>query len=285
VGNHVKGIAKGDRVGVGAQVWACLECDLCKAKNENYCPRWVDTYNAQYEDGSTAHGGYASHIRAHEYFTFKIPENIPDEIAAPMLCAGITVYSPLKRLGAGKGKHVGVVGLGGLGHYAVLFAVALGADVTVISHSPNKKEDALKLGAQHFVSSKEDKWFEPLKLKFDFIINTADNLEKFNLQDYFATLKINGIFHNCGMPDHGIQLMLQDFVGTGCYLGTNHIGNRPEMIEMLELASKQNIKSWVETINISEAGCKEAVERVKNSDRVHYRFTLVGFDEAFGKRS
>jgi alcohol dehydrogenase (NADP+) len=116
VGSHVKGIQKGDRVGVGAQVWACLECDLCKDANENYCPRLVDTYNAQYPDGSWAHGGFASHIRAHDYFTFKIPDELDTNVVAPLLCAGITTYSPLVRAGMGPGKRVGVVGIGGLGH-------------------------------------------------------------------------------------------------------------------------------------------------------------------------
>jgi alcohol dehydrogenase (NADP+) len=174
---------------------------------------------------------------------------------------------------------------GGLGHFAVLWAVALGADVTVISHSPNKKEDALKLGAQHFVSSKEKDWAKPLAFNFDFILNTADNLLDFNISDYFSVLKVNGTFHNVGMPDHPIEVMMQDFVSTGCYMGTSHLGNRPEMIEMLEFASKRNIKSWVETIKISETGLKEAIDRVHKNDRVHYRFTMVGYDEVFGKRT
>jgi len=202
-----------------------------------------------------------------------------------MLCAGITTYSPLVRLGAGPGKKVGIIGLGGLGHFGILFAAALGAEVYAISHSPHKKEDALQLGAKHFIDTSRKDWHKPYAFTFDFIINTADATHKFNLSDYFSTLKVMGKFHNVGMPDHPIEkLMLQDFVANGCYLGTSHIGNRPEMLSMLELASKQNIKSWVQTVDISAEGCKEVVEKVAKGD-VRYRFTLVNYDKQFGKRA
>jgi len=286
VGPKVKNIKVGDRVGVGAQIFADLTCDVCKADQENYCPNQVDTYGAKYPDGTVTQGGYSSHVRAHEYFTFKIPDGLETSLAAPMLCAGLTSYSPLKRLGAGPGKKVAIVGLGGLGHFAVLFSVALGAETYVISHSPAKKEDALKMGAKDFIVTKEEGWAEPWKFKFDFIINAADATDKFKLPDYFSTLKVNGVFHNVGFPDKPLPtIMTQDFAPNGCSIGASHIGNRPEMEEMLELAAKQNIKSWVETIEISEKGCKEAVERVYKGDNVRYRFTLVGYDKVFGQRS
>jgi len=286
VGPKVSSIKVGDRVGVGAQIAADLTCQNCKADQENYCPNSVDTYGAPYPDGTISQGGYSSHIRAHEYFTFKIPDNLETSIAAPMLCAGITVYSPLVRLGCGPGKKIAVVGLGGLGHFAVLFAAALGAEVYVISHSPSKEKDAKELGAKGFIDSTKEDWAKPYAFTFDFIINTADATDKFNLKDYFSTLKVMGKFHNVGMPDNPLpKLMLQDFVSNGCYIGTSHIGNRPEMLSMLELASKQNIKSWVETIDISEEGCKEAVERVNANKNVRYRFTLVNYDAQFGKRA
>lgn len=284
VGDKVKGVKVGDRVGVGAQVWSDLTCEACKDDNENYCPQLVDTYNAKYENGDEAHGGFASHIRAHEYFVFPIPENIPTAIAAPMMCAGITTYSPLVRAGCGPGKKVGIVGIGGLGHFAVLWASALGAEVWALSHSPEKKEDALALGAKHFVNTGEKDWQKPLAMKFDFILNTADMAHKFNFPDYFSTMKVNGTFHNVGIPDEPIpELDLGAFAAGGHYMGTSHLGNRPEMLAMLDLASKQNIKSWVEEIQMGEDGLKEAVERVKNN-KVHYRFTMVGFDKVFGQR-
>jgi len=174
VGPKVTKIKVGDRVGVGAQIWADLTCQNCKADQENYCPNSVDTYGAPYQDGTISQGGYSSHMRAHEYFTFQIPEKLDTANAAPMLCAGITVYSPLVRLGCGPGKTVGIIGLGGLGHFAVLFASALGAEVYVLSHSPHKKDDALKLGAKHFIDTSKDDWHKDHAFKFDFLLNTAD---------------------------------------------------------------------------------------------------------------
>ncbi|KAK5170032.1 hypothetical protein LTR04_005085 [Oleoguttula sp. CCFEE 6159] len=286
VGKDVTTIKVGDRVGVGAQIGADLTCDNCKADQENYCPNSIDTYGAPYPDGTIAQGGYSSHMRAHEYFTFKIPDNIETSIAAPMLCAGLTTYSPLVRLGAGPGKKVAIVGIGGLGHFAIMWAKALGADVYALSHTPDKKQDALAMGAKEFVCTKDKDWFKPYAFTFDFILNCADATDKFNLPDYFSTLKVMGKFHNVGLGDNPLpQIKAQDFAPNGCYIGASHIGNRPEMEAMFELASKQKIKSWVETIDISAEGCKEAVTRVYNNDRVRYRFTLVNFDKEFGKRS
>jgi len=286
VGSKVTKFKVGDRAGVGAQIGADLTCNNCKADQENYCPNSVDTYGAKHTDGTVAQGGYSSHIRAHEYFTFKIPDNLETSLAAPMLCAGLTTYSPLKRLGAGPGKKVGIIGLGGLGHFGVLWSVAMGAETYVISHSPSKKEDALKMGAKGFLDTSKKGWTDDYKFAFDFVINTADATDKFDLSEYFSILKVNGTFHMVGFPDNPIPgFPAQVFAPNGCYMGASHIGNRPEMEEMFELASKQNIKSWVQTIPLSEAGCKEAVERVYKNDNVRYRLTLVDFDKVFGKRA
>lgn len=286
VGSKVTKHKVGDRVGSGAQIGADLTCDQCKADQENYCPNQVDAYGAKHPDGTVAQGGYSSHVRVHEYFVFQIPENLETTIAAPMLCAGITTFSPLKRLGAGPGKKVGIIGLGGLGHFGVLWSVALGAETTVISHTPNKKEDALKMGAKDFIVTKEKGWADKHKFEFDFVINTADATDKFDLSEYFSILKVNGTFHMVGFPDNPLPAMpAQTFAPNGCYMGASHIGNRPEMEEMLQLASKQNIKSWIETIDLSEEGCKQAVERVYKNDNVRYRFTLTNFDKVFGKRT
>jgi alcohol dehydrogenase (NADP+) len=162
----------------------------------------------------------------------------------------------------------------------------MGAETYVISHSAGKKDDALKMGAKDFIVTSEKGWHEKWKFQFDFIINTADATDKFDLSEYFSTLKVNGTFHMVGFPDNPLPAMpAQTFAPNGCYMGASHIGNRPEMEEMFELASKQNIKSWVEEIQISEEGCKEAVERVYKNDNVRYRFTLTGYDKVFGKRA
>ncbi|KAF1934666.1 NADP-dependent alcohol dehydrogenase C [Clathrospora elynae] len=285
VGNKVTRVKVGDRAGIGAQIGADLTCDQCKNDNENYCPNQVDTYGAKHTDGTVAQGGYSSHIRGHEYFVFKIPDNIESALAAPMLCAGLTTFSPLKRLGAGPGKKVGIIGLGGLGHFGVLWSVAMGAETYVISHSPSKKDDALKMGAKDFIDTSKKGWADKWKFQLDFVINAADATDKFDLAEYFSILKVNGTFHMVGFPDNKLpSFNAQVFASNGCYMGASHIGNRPEMEEMFQLASKQNIKSWVQEIQLSEDGCKEAVERVYKNDNVRYRLTLTGFDKVFGKR-
>ena len=263
----------------------------------------ADTYGAPYPDGTISQGGYASHIRAHEYFTFKIPDNIPTELAAPMLCAGITTFSPLLRSKTGPGKKVAVLGMyvpistpsswpytvltpssGGLGHFGLLWASALGAETYAISHSPDKKKDALALGAKEFICTQDKDWAKPWAFTFDFILNAADMTHTFDLPTYMSTLNVNGEFHNVGLPDEPLpQIKAQAFAPNGAKIGGSHIGSRPEMIKMFELASQQKIKPMVETLDVSEEGCKEAVERVKVND-VRYRFTLVNFDKAFPGR-
>jgi alcohol dehydrogenase (NADP+) len=165
-----------------------------------------------------------------------------------------------------------------------MWAHALGADVTVISHTAAKKDDALKIGANHFVNSNDKDWHKPLAMQYDFILSTADNMKDFEFANYFSILKPFGRYHNVGMPDHDVSLNMQTLAGNGVYIGTSHLGNRPQMESMLKLASEKNLKTWVQTISISEKGCNEAVERVKNSDNVRYRLTLTGYDEVFGKR-
>ena len=284
VGSHVKNIREGDRVGVGAQVWACLECDLCKEKNENYCPRLVDTYNAQYEDGSWAHGGFASYIRAHDYFTFRIPDGLETEVAAPLLCAGITTYSPLVRAGIGSGSRVGILGIGGLGHIALQLSVALGAETFALSHSPDKADSCKKLGAKDVILTNKDGWADPWKQKFDFILSCSDMTHTFDLKRHLSLLRPGGEFHMVGIPDESLPSVgAGAFAGSAAKLTGSHLGNHQEMDALLKLAANKGIKPWVETIDISEKGCTEVVERVKDN-KVHYRFTLTGFDKAFKDR-
>ena len=200
------------------------------------------------------------------------------------MCAGLTVYSPLVRAGMGPGKKVAVVGMGGLGHFAVIWANALGAEVTVISHSPSKKEDALKLGAKHFVLSSDDNWAEPLAFKFDFVLNSADMTHTFDIQKYLSICNINARFHQVGLPDEALPpIKAQQFMSNGSSIGASHIGSRPEILAMLKLASEKNLKPMIETLPVGEKGCAEAVERVANN-KVKYRFTLVDYDKAFPNR-
>ena len=175
--------------------------------------------------------------------------------------------------------------MGGLGHFAVMWASALGAEVTVISHSPHKKEDAMKLGAKHFVLSTEENWAEPLAFKFDFVLNSADMTHTFNLQEYMSICNVNSQFHQVGLPDEALPtLKAQQFMSNGCSIGASHIGSRPEMLAMLKLASEKGLHPMVEKIPISEKGCAEAVERV-SKNKVQYRFCLTDFDKAFPNRA
>ncbi|KAK8917968.1 NADP-dependent alcohol dehydrogenase 6 [Metarhizium anisopliae] len=283
VGQHVKHLKVGDRVGVGAQVWACLECHLCKDKNENYCPKLVDTYNAQYPDGSWAHGGLASHIRAHEYFTFKIPSALDTNVAAPLLCAGITTYSPLVRAHVGPGKRVGVVGIGGLGHLAVQWAVALGAETYAFSHSPGKKDDGRQLGAKEVILTTERGWNEPWKATFDFVMNCADATDRFDMAAYLSILKPGADFHMVGLPDKALPEMTAGLFAAGApKLTGSHLGNHQEMDALLKLAAEKGVKPWVELMPISEKNCGEAFQGQKDN-KFRYRCTLTDFDKAFSK--
>lgn len=286
IGPKVSTTKIGDRVGVGAQVWSCLKCDRCNNDNENYCEHMVHTYGCPYPKEADpaetiSQGGYASHIRAHEYFVFPIPDSIPSEAAAPLLCAGLTVWSPLVRTKIGSGSKVAVVGLGGLGHLAVVFARALGADVTVISHSPNKETDAQKLGASSFIISGTGEWAKPHRFAFDLVLNTADRAHEFNIPDYLSLCNIGGSFHQVGVPDGPLPpLQVPNLMANGCSISGSHIGSRPECLSMLKLAGEKQLFPLIETIPISEAGLREAVTRVWKN-QVKYRFVLTRFEKAF----
>lgn len=202
--------------------------------------------------------------------------------AAPMLCAGITVYSPLKRFGAGPGKKVGIVGIGGLGHYGVLFAKALGAETWAISRSRAKEADALKMGADGFIATQEKDWNVPHERSFDLIINTANSFDGFELGKYLSLLDIHGRWNSVGLPGgDGISVRNQDFIDNGCFIGSSHLGSRREMLEMFELAAKKGITSWVEEIPISREGLQQAMSKLEKSS-VRYRSCMVGYDKAFG---
>ncbi|KAK0183986.1 NADPH-dependent alcohol dehydrogenase [Armillaria mellea] len=272
VGSKVKEFKPGDRVGVGAQIWSCNKCANCKNDNENYCRHLVDTYNAKYPNGDMAYGGYSTAIRVSERYVFAIPENLSSEQAAPMLCAGLTVFSPLVRNGAAPGKKVGVVGVGGLGHYAIQFAKALGAEVTVFSSSTSKKADAIEMGADKFVVTREPNALENREMTLDLIICTADVSHGIPLTKLLQTLTVHGKLVMVALPDESLpDLRGASFISNGCSLSGSHIGSKKEAIQMLNLAVEKGVKSWVDVRPMSQVG--ECVKRVKEN-KVKYRHVL-----------
>ncbi|KAK9479560.1 chaperonin 10-like protein [Lipomyces japonicus] len=281
VGSQVNGLKIGDRVGVGAQAFACLNCKQCKNDNEIYCKHQLDTYGSTYPGGFVGQGGYASHVRVHEYFVFPIPDALETTLVAPMLCAGATAFSPLYRHGAGPGKKVGIIGIGGIGHFGILFAKALGADTWAISRSDAKKADCLKLGADGFIQTNEKDWNVPHELSFDLIVNCANSNQNFDLDQYLSLLDVNGKFINVGLPEgDGFAFHPFKMLGNGALFGFSHIASRKEILAMLNIAAEKNLKPWIETIPVGEAGCGEALRRCHEND-VRYRFTLTDYEKQF----
>ncbi|MER5434968.1 NAD(P)-dependent alcohol dehydrogenase [Streptomyces sp. NPDC002588] len=270
VGSGVTKFAVGDRVGVGCLIDSCRECENCEAGLEQYCHKGpIGTYNALDKNGEPAYGGYSEKIVVDENYTFRIPDGLALDVAAPLLCAGITTYSPLKHWNAGPGKKVAVVGLGGLGHMAVKIAHALGAEVTVLSQSLRKKEDGLKLGASHYYATSDEATFTELRGAFDIILSTVS--APLNLDVYLSLLKTNGAFLNVGGPEEPVTLNLFSVMAGRKTLAGSGIGGIPETQEMLDFCAKHGLGSEIELISASEIN--DAYERVLASD-VRYRFVI-----------
>lgn len=213
---------------------------------------------------------------------FPIPDALSTNKAAPMLCAGLTAYSPLVRNGCGPGKKVGIVGLGGIGHFGLLFAKALGAETWVISRTHSKEADALKMGADGFLATADKDWNAEHIMTFDLIVNTASSSEGFDLDAYLALLDVHGRWVSVGLPEgEGQVVKTQSFLANGCLIGASHLGSRKEVLAMLQLAADKGIESWVEEIPISAEGLKTALTRLHNND-VKYRFTLTDYEKEFG---
>ncbi|MCD7438789.1 NAD(P)-dependent alcohol dehydrogenase [Streptomyces lincolnensis] len=270
VGPGVTKYQVGDRVGVGCLVDSCRECENCKAGREQFCLNGsVGTYNAIGKDGEPTYGGYSEKVVVDENFVVRIPEGLALDEAAPLLCAGITTYSPLKQWGAAPGKNVAVIGLGGLGHMAVKIAHALGAEVTVLSQSLRKKDDGLKLGADHYYATSDPKTFEELAGSFDLIVSTVS--APLDLGAYLGLLKTDGALVNVGAPEEPVALNLFSLIGGNKTLAGSMIGGIAETQEMLDFCAAHGIGSEIELIAASEIN--EAYERVVNSD-VRYRFVI-----------
>lgn len=271
IGPKVTRYKVGDSVGVGCFVDSCRECSSCQADLEQYCLNGMNaTYNSVEKDGKTpTQGGYSNVIVVDENYVLRIPNSIPLDKAAPLLCAGITLYSPLMHWKAGPGKRVAIMGLGGLGHMGVKIARALGADVTVLSHSDKKREDALKMGAHHFVSTHNPAVFKEYASKFDLIINTVS--ADVNMNDYFGLLKLDGALVVVGLPEKPLTIHPFPLVMKRRSYAGSLIGSIRETQEMLDFCAKHNIAPEIEVIPPQQINA--AYERVIKSD-VRYRFVI-----------
>ncbi|KAK6458175.1 NAD/NADP dependent alcohol dehydrogenase [Scheffersomyces xylosifermentans] len=287
VGDKVTQVKVGDRVGIGAASTSCRSCNRCKHDNEQYCKSGAGTYNSidKFSDDYITQGGYSSHSIANEQFVFPIPESLDTVHAAPLMCAGLTVYSPLVRsLGTdATGKTVGIIGIGGLGHLALQFANALGAKVVAFSRSSSKKEQAIKLGAHEFVATGEEKdWNKKYDDAFDLILNCASGVDGLALEDYLSVLKVDRKFISVGLPPATKKFEVSPFtfLHQGASFGSSLLGSKTEALQMLELAAEKGVKPWVEEVQLGEEGCHEALTRCDKGD-IRYRFVFTGFDKAF----
>jgi uncharacterized zinc-type alcohol dehydrogenase-like protein len=270
VGPGVTKFQVGDRVGVGCMVDSCRECDNCKAGLEQYCTGGnVGTYNSVGKDGEPTYGGYSEKIVVDENYVLGIPEGISLDVAAPLLCAGITLYSPLRHWNAGPGKKVAIVGMGGLGHMGVKIAHALGAEVTVLSQSLSKQEDGLKLGADHYYATSDPQTFKDLRGTLDLIISTVS--APLDLGAYLSLLKTDGALVNVGAPEEPVSLNLFSVIGGRKTLAGSGIGGIPETQEMLDFCAEHGFGAEIELISADQIN--EAYERVLASD-VRYRFVI-----------
>ena len=271
IGANVTKVKVGDFAGVGCMVDSCGECIYCQDDLEQFCEKGSAlTYNSTYMDRKTpTYGGYSSNIVVPESFTLKISDSENLAAVAPLLCAGITTYSPIKRFGVKEGSKVGIVGLGGLGHMGVKFAVAMGANVTVFSTSPSKENDAKKLGAHHFVVTKEAENMKPLAGQFNFILDTVSAPHDLNV--YLQLLKYDGALVLVGIPEEPATVFAPLLVMKQRNLTGSAIGGIKETQEMLDFCAENGIVSDIELIDVDKLA--EAYERTVKAD-VRYRFVI-----------
>ncbi|KAI3847440.1 hypothetical protein MKW98_032766 [Papaver atlanticum] len=271
VGAKVTKFQEGDKVGIGCMVGACHSCDNCTQDLENYCPNMILTYSATYHDGSTTYGGYSDIMVANERYVVRFPDNLPLDAGAPLLCAGITVYSPMKYYGLSEpGKHLGIVGLGGLGHVAVKFAKAFGLKVTVISTSADKEKEAIEhLGADLFLVSREHDQMQAAMGTMDGIIDTVSAFHP--LLPLLGLLKPNGKLILVGAPEKPLELPAFPLIMGRKMVAGSGIGGMKETQEMIDFAGKHNITADIEVIPMDYINT--AMERLVKAD-VRYRFVI-----------
>ncbi|MGH3953130.1 MAG: NAD(P)-dependent alcohol dehydrogenase [Mycobacterium sp.] len=270
VGSEVTKFKPGDHAGVGCFVNSCRECASCLAGLEQFCERgMVGTYGAKDRDGTQTQGGYSQAIVVDENYVLRIPDSLPLDAAAPLLCAGITTFSPLRHWNAGPGKRVAVVGLGGLGHMAVKLGKAMGAEVTVLSQSLKKMEDGLRLGASHYYATADPDTFKSLRSSFDLILNTVSS--NLDMGKYLGLLGVDGTLVELGLPENPIEVPGFPLLTNRRSISGSLIGGIPETQEMLDFCAKHGIGSEIEVIDANYIN--EAYERVVASD-VRYRFVI-----------
>jgi uncharacterized zinc-type alcohol dehydrogenase-like protein len=260
----------GDRVGIGCFVDSCRECEYCLAGEEQNCVKGsVPTYNGRQYTGEDTYGGYSTQIVADENYVLSIPEGIGLDVAAPLLCAGITTFSPLKHWGAGPGKRVAIVGMGGLGHMGVKIAHALGAEVTVLSQTLSKREDGLRFGADDYFATSDPATFTANRDRFDLIINTVSS--DLDIDAYLSLLRVDGSMVFVGLPENVQNFRVFSLVGGRRSLAGSNIGGIRETQEMLDFCAKHGIGADIEIIGADQVN--EAYHRVVKSD-VRYRFVI-----------
>ncbi|HEY2043472.1 MAG TPA: NAD(P)-dependent alcohol dehydrogenase [Jatrophihabitans sp.] len=270
IGSGVDKYAVGDRVGIGCMVDSCRECENCLAGEEQYCLNGnIGTYDAIGKDGRPTEGGYSTHIVVDQDFVLGIPEGVGLDQAAPLLCAGITLYSPLKHWGAGPGKKVAIVGLGGLGHMGVKIADALGAEVTVLSQTLSKQADGMSLGADHFYATSDDQTFEELAGSFDLIVNTVS--ATLPMEKYLSLLGLDGTMVNVGAPPEPLSVPAFALIPMRRSWAGSMIGGIRQTQEMLDFCAEHNLGAEIEIISGEQID--EAYDRVVASD-VRYRFVI-----------
>jgi uncharacterized zinc-type alcohol dehydrogenase-like protein len=271
IGSAVKKFKVGDLIGVGVFVDSCRTCENCKSGLEQYCLEGMTgTYNSMERDGlNQTRGGYSNTFVINEDYAVHIPANLSLVGVAPLLCAGITLYSPIKHFNVGPKSKVAVMGLGGLGHMGVKFAIAMGAEVTVLSHSPSKEDDAKSMGAHHFVSTKDPKALSTLKKTFDIILNTVS--AEIDINEYLQCLKLDGTLVVIGLPGKPYSLNPAVMLDGRRSLSGSMIGGMAELQEMLNFCGEKNIVSDVEVISADYANT--AYDRTVASD-VKYRFVI-----------
>jgi uncharacterized zinc-type alcohol dehydrogenase-like protein len=271
VGGNVKGFKEGDLAAVGCMVDSCGQCESCKADMEQFCEKGASfTYNSEdKQSGGHTYGGYSKSIVVDQDFVLQVPKNLDTVATAPLLCAGITTYSPLRQWKVGKGKKVGVVGLGGLGHMALKFANAFGAEVSLFTTSPGKADDAKRLGADEVVLSKDEDEMKKRHKKFDFVIDTVS--AKHDLGAYLDLLKRDGVLTMVGVPPEPVAVNVFSLLFPRRQLAGSLIGGIKETQEMLDFCGERNITCDIEKISMNQIN--EAYERMLKSD-VKYRFVI-----------